>query len=232
MFGNPMTSILTNQITWPCELSERTKAEILDVAIELDGIQKYATLLHGDDERGLFYCAQGLGTFATTSLDNRPLASFIFGKQMWVGAVAIEIYPRFNLYTCELEPIRSLFFPKKDLNKLAETNGEVYKLLYSIMRTNSPKLVQGMHLSFYGIEERINFFLLELARSKKVTDSTRIEIKITQQQLSEIANVSRPRVNEVLNKFAQKGFIELVRGKMIITNYAGMCKALEDKVVM
>ncbi|MCL1068982.1 Crp/Fnr family transcriptional regulator [Shewanella olleyana] len=227
-----MTSILTNQIIWPCELSERTKADILDVAIEIDGIDKYSTLIDGDHQRGLLYCVQGLGTFATTSLDNRPLASFIFGKQMWVGAVAIEIYPKINLYTCELEPLKSLFFPKKDLNTLAETNGEVYKLFYSIMRTNSPKLVQGMHLSFYGIEERINFFLLELARSKKLTDSPRIEIKITQQQLSEIANVSRPRVNEILNKFAQQGFIELVRGKMIITDYAGMCKALEDKVVM
>lgn len=232
MFGNPMTSILAHQISWPCELSEQTKAEILDLAIELEGIEKYATLLDGDHQRGLFYCAQGLGAFATTSLDNRPLASFIFGKQMWVGAVAIEIFPKINLYTCELEPIRSLFFPKKDLNELAKTNSEIYKLLYSIMRTNTPKLVQGMHLSFYGIEERIAFFLLELARSKKNTDLPRIEIKITQQQLSEIANVSRPRVNEVLNKFSQRELIELVRGKMIISNYAGLNKALEDKVVM
>ncbi|MBQ4889747.1 hypothetical protein A9267_07310 [Shewanella sp. UCD-FRSSP16_17] len=227
-----MSLLSTKQIQWPCELSEITKAEIMDLAIEIDGIDRYSTLIDGDQQRGIYYCVQGLGTFATTSIDNRPLASFIFGKQMWVGAVAIEIYPKINLYTCELEPLKSLFFPKSELNELAKRNNEVYKLLYSIMRTNSPKIVQGMHLSFYGIEERIAFFLLELVRSKKSTNIPRIEIKITQQQLSEIANVSRPRVNEVLNKLAQEGLIELVRGKLYINDYAALAQSLEDRVVM
>ncbi|WP_153914210.1 Crp/Fnr family transcriptional regulator [Shewanella sp. TC10] len=227
-----MSFVLSNQIHWPCELSDNTKSEIMDLAIEIDGIEKYSTLIDGDQQRGIYYCVQGLGTFATTSIDNRPLASFIFGKEMWVGAVAIEVYPKINLYTCELEPIKSLFFPKKGLNELAKVNPEVYKLLYSIMRTNSPKILQGMHLSFYGIEERIAHFLLELVRSKKSTNLPRIEIKITQQQLSEIANVSRPRVNEVLNKLAQKDMIELVRGKLYVNDYATLAKYLESRVVI
>ncbi|WP_144210756.1 Crp/Fnr family transcriptional regulator [Shewanella donghaensis] len=227
-----MTLALSNQIIWPCDLSEASKADIMDIAVKVDGVDKYKTLLDDDYKRGLFYCVHGLGTFATTSLDNRPLASFIFGKGMWVGAVAIEIFPKINLYTCELEPLTSYFFSKKELNELAKSNGEIYKLLYSIMRNNTPKLVQGMHLSFYGIEERIMYFLLELARSKGIVDTSVIELKITQQQLSEIANVSRPRVNEILNKLAGLGYISLVRGKMIILNYEGLTKSLVDKVVM
>ena len=227
-----MTLALSNQIIWPCELSETSKADIIDIAVEIDGIDKYSTLLDDDYKRGLFYCVHGLGTFATTSSDNRPLASFIFGKSMWVGAVAIDISPKINLYTCELEPLKSYFFPKRELNELAKSNGEIYKLLYSIMRQNTPKLVLGMHLSFYGIEERIIYFLLELVRSKGVADAPIVELKITQQQLSEIANVSRPRVNEVLNKLAGLRYIALVRGKINILDYIGLSKVLTAKVVM
>ncbi|MEZ9367570.1 Crp/Fnr family transcriptional regulator [Shewanella sp. 10N.286.51.B2] len=227
-----MTLALRKQINWPCELSERTKAEIMDIAVDDQGIEKYSNLLADDSERGYFYCIDGLGTFATTSADNRPLASFIFGKEMWVGAVAVEIFPKISLYTNELEPINSLFFPKCELTELANINPEIYKFIYSIMRRNTPKLVQGMHLSFYGIEERIIHFLLELVRAKRMIDLLVIELKITQQQLSEIANVSRPRVNEVLNKLAEDGYIDLVRGKMIILDYTRLSELLALRVTM
>ena len=78
----------------------------------------------------------------------------------------------------------------------------------------SSRLVEVMYDS---LDRRVHRRLLDLVRTYGDSDGTRpVTVPLTQEQLAELVGGTRPSVNEVLQKLARKGVVELGRGRIIV----------------
>jgi CRP-like cAMP-binding protein len=73
------------------------------------------------------------------------------------------------------------------------------------------------------VERRVRRRLVELAALYPVADGVP-EITLTQEAISELASAARPTVNGILREEAERGTIELARGKTRILDLDGLRK--------
>jgi CRP-like cAMP-binding protein len=68
-------------------------------------------------------------------------------------------------------------------------------------------------------EQRLGQTLLQLARTmgKKDQQSTRIELKISHNELSEMVGTTRPRISFFMQKFRHLGLIETTREHFLVS---------------
>jgi CRP/FNR family cyclic AMP-dependent transcriptional regulator len=79
---------------------------------------------------------------------------------------------------------------------------------------------------YVSADMRVLRRLVDLARLSDQGDTT-IEIPLTQEDLAEIAGVTRPTVNRVLKKEQDRGTIKLSRGSITVTDKARLAERVE-----
>ncbi len=77
----------------------------------------------------------------------------------------------------------------------------------------SSRLVESMYDS---LDRRVYRRLIDLVSTYGADSSGPVMIPVTQEQLSELVGGTRPSVNQVLQRLAQQGVVELGRGRIII----------------
>lgn len=201
----------TDDIRWPCILPTATQESLLRIARQYDHSQLVGPL------PGVFYVASGcLVSYATnTSMDNS--LGLLFGRGCWFGIQSIHntTYRPVHLYE-SLLPTKLILFPRDELESLLAEDPWIYKLLFYIAQYISRIELQMGSNNLHCLITRVAFVLLELAVKHALSNDRKLCIKITQQTLSQIVGISRPRVNEVLKFLADAGELLLNRGEITL----------------
>jgi CRP-like cAMP-binding protein len=68
-----------------------------------------------------------------------------------------------------------------------------------------------------GLDRRVYRRLVDLVSTYRPDDSAHpVMIPVTQEQLAELVGGTRPSVNQVLQRLAKEGVVELGRGRIVV----------------
>lgn len=208
---------MNNDIAWPCVLHPSTQASLLALAKPFDCQRLTGSL------PGVIYVSSGclVGYAANASMSNS--LGLIFGRGCWLGTQSIHnpAYAPSERYETLL-PTELWLFPRADVELLSEKDPEVFKFLFHIAQQVVRISLQMGSNTLFCLTTRIAYVLLELVAKNTAADPFASSLQITQQKLSQIAGISRPRVNEVLKELARTGEITIRRGGLDITDMASL----------
>lgn len=204
-----VSPMLIADIQWPCSLSQASKERLLAIAQSYDYKQLTGPM------PGILYVASGCLVGYTTNEKMESSLGMIFGHGCWFGIQGIgnPSYEPSGWYETLL-PTELILFPKQELEQLLTQDPELYKLLFVISQHIGRMLLQLGSNTLFCLTTRVTYLLLELANHQPPKESSPPVISITQQVLSQIAGISRPRVNEALKVLADAGEIALGRGEI------------------
>lgn len=198
-------------ISWPCALPAATQESLLRIARHYDHSQLVGPL------PGVLYVASGslVGYATSTSMDNS--LGLVFGRGCWFGIQSIH-NPGYvpTEYFESLTPTELILFPREELEPLLAQDPEIYKLLFYIAQYIGRIVLQMGSNGLHCLTTRITYVLLELAIKHVTANESAPRVVITQQTLSQIVGISRPRVNEVLKLLADEGELLLGRGEITL----------------
>ncbi|WP_421249006.1 Crp/Fnr family transcriptional regulator [Aeromonas jandaei] len=136
----------------------------------------------------------------------------LYGAGSWFGIQVIH-----NRYSPQvmyelLRPTQLFFLPKAEIESSLLKDVEIYKFLFFISQRVGRLSLQMGSNALHCLTSRTIYVLLELSAKNLDENKSSLVIKITQQKLSQIVGVSRPRLNEVLQNLVVAGEISLGRG--------------------
>lgn len=141
-----------------------------------------------------------------------------FGEMALVGGMrrsatvaALEESETFSIYQTDFERLR---------RQHPAVSEVLVRFLVSEVRMLNERLLEALYVP---VERRVLRRLVELAELYPGKDGVP-EITLTQEAISELAGAARPTVNRVLREEAERGTIELMRGKTRILDVDGLRK--------
>ena len=141
-----------------------------------------------------------------------------FGEMALVGSMrrsatvaALQESETFSIYQPDFERLR---------RHHPAVNDVLVRFLVSEVRMLNERLLEALYVP---VERRVLRRLVELADLYSASDGIP-EINLTQEAISELAGAARPTVNRVLREEAERGTIELLRGRTRILDVDGLRK--------
>lgn len=146
---------------------------------------------------------------------SRPLATaFLFGKEN-----------RFPVTVTANNDVRILAVPVSEFLKLLQKNIRILKNYLNSISSRSQFLSQKLHfLNFKTIREKMAHFLLQQAGENFHS----IELKTTQQQLSELFGVTRPSLARVLSEMQREKLFIIEKKTVTILNRQKLNEILKN----
>ena len=227
-----MTDFPIKNINWPAELSDNLKNKLMAIAQLKKDLKQYPSHIVNGDTPGVSYLIDGIIMIYYTSENMNNIRGIVCGQHDWLGADTIDRNTESTIFIEQVEEVKYLFFPTDKVKKLAETEPEVFKWLYYCFVKMQPSILQNQLISIHDKEIRIVYALLTLAKHKQVLLGQQTSLQISQQQLSTITGLSRPRINEVLKKIEKQNEIVIERGKIHIIDKLALGKRLDHANLM
>jgi CRP-like cAMP-binding protein len=176
---------------------------------------------------GLMYIKSGRFSISLPQTNMETIYSFVVGPQRWFGSVSLMGLPHPFVLINEIEKTELLYISTKRLIEIADNNPLIYKWLLNIATDNFPLWFQAPIIAFSSREIRVLYCLTTLLPLNNV-DINPVIINISQQRISDICGLSRPRVNEVLKELEQNKLLKLSHKKIQIMNIKKVFKKLDD----
>jgi len=176
---------------------------------------------------GLIYIKQGRFSFSLPQQNLDTLYSFIVEQHGWFGGLTVMPLAHPFLLVNEIEKVELLYIPKNRLTKIADSHPLIYKWLLKIAAENIPQWFQVPLIALSNKKIRVIYCLATLIPLNKSNFNV-IEIDASQQKISNICGLSRPRVNEVLKELERQELIQVQHKKIIIHNTKTLFKLLDD----
>ncbi len=176
---------------------------------------------------GIIYIKQGRFSISLPQRSMDTLYSFIVEPNSWFGGLTLMPLPHPFLLINELENVELLYISKRRLTEIADANPLIYKWLLNIAADNMPQWFQAPLIALSNKKIRVIYCLATLLPLNKKGIST-IEVDTSQQKISDICGLSRPRVNEVLKALEQLRLIQVEHKKIIIHNPLALFKLLDE----
>lgn len=181
----------------------------------------------GDPADTLHLVAKGrLAARVTTSLGDTVIFS-VLGPRDFFGELALlgDAVRTSSIVALEESETRALH--RLDFERLRSSHAGVDRMLMQVLaqqvRRLSAHLVEALYLP---AEQRILRRLVEVAAAYGTLDQP-VTIPLTQEHIAELAGTSRATVNRVLREEAQRGTVELKRGKTTLRDPSGLRRGLE-----
>lgn len=206
---------LATDIRWPCTLPPQLRDDFIDMAEPLD-LKRL-----NDGLPGIVYIRSGCLTGYTFSENMDASLGMLHGHGCWFGIQSIHALPTPGIYEA-ITPTELVLFPKEKVESWLNRHPEGYQLLFFIAQHIGRILVQTGSNTLLSLTSRIIYVLLELANKAAPPNDVESRIKITQQTLSHIVGISRPRLNEILHVLSEQGAIRTERGTIVIRDPAGL----------
>jgi CRP/FNR family transcriptional regulator, cyclic AMP receptor protein len=141
-----------------------------------------------------------------------------FGEMALVGGVrrsatvaALEESETFSIYQPDFDRLRREHHAVGDV---------LVRFLVNEVRMLNERVLEALYVP---VERRVVRRLVELAELYPSADGVP-EITMTQEAIAELAGAKRPTVNRVLREEADRGLIELLRGKIRILDLEGLSR--------
>lgn len=216
-----MTSMTTNLGRRSIKTSDVVRAQRLfqDLAPEaLDQLCRVARLvrfsrgetvfLKGDDANALFVVVEGAIRVSSGSTDGRTAMLNLIGSGEVFGEVAVlDGLPRTTDAIAHSDSVL-LSIARRDLFELIDTQPQLMmKLIVLLCGRVRATSQQVEWLMLQSMSARLAGTIMRLA--ERDTDRAPLRLQLTQQQVSEMAGMSRESVNKLLARWASQGWIRL-----------------------
>ncbi|GAA4502524.1 Crp/Fnr family transcriptional regulator [Pseudaeromonas paramecii] len=213
------------QATWPGDIATSLQQALLAIARPVDLLQQYNRL---NPPPGIFYLEQGAVLLAIPDGQMKRSIGMALGPGDWWGFHAFnpEVHQLFSLMEVLLPPVAWLL-PKAEVEGLGRQQPEVYKWLFAIALQQHGVRLQLNLNSWHSLPQRVAYLLLHLGDRCGQDLPEGLQLPISQQQLSLLAGISRPRLNEVLKQFELDGLLRLARGRILLLDLPGLRAPLQ-----
>jgi CRP/FNR family transcriptional regulator/CRP/FNR family cyclic AMP-dependent transcriptional regulator len=177
-------------------------------------------IFHREDVGQVLYVIKaGKVNICLISPEGQEISLVVLGKGDFFGELAIlDGLPR-STDAIALERVECYTLQRSDIHTAILKNPhfaiQVLEILCWRLRKTDDKVEDLVVLDVYG---RVAKKLLDLAHEHGVTteDGTRIEMRLTQQDLASMVGASRESVNKVLGYFTDKGYISSDKHKITL----------------
>jgi len=128
-----------------------------------------------------------------------------------------------------LEDVETRSLSAEAFRQLRSRHGGVDDLLLSLLARRIEELTRRLVETMYdGLDRRVCRRLVDLAGAYADGPAGDVVIPLTQDALSEVVGSKRPSVNQVLQRLAARGAVELARGRIIIRDRASLARWAGD----
>lgn len=175
----------------------------------------------GDGSDSLHLVEAGrLAVRVDTSAGDTAMFSVI-GAGDWFGELSLlggHATPVRTATVVALEPAATRSLARADFAELRRKHAGTGELLLTLLSRRieelSSRLVEAM---YDGLDRRVYRRLLDLHRAYRTESNGQpVMIPLTQAQIAELVGGTRPSVNQVLQRLAQQGVVELGRGRLVV----------------
>ncbi len=177
-------------------------------------------IFHREDPGQVLYVIkEGKVKISLISPDGQEISLVVFGKGECFGEFAIlDGLPR-SADAVALEKVECYTLQRSDFHNAIMKNPkiaiQIIEVLTRRLRSTDQMVEDLIFLDVYG---RVAKKLLELAdtHGTKVDDGTRIDVRLTQQEIASMVGASRESVNKVVGYFTDKNFISTDKHKITL----------------
>jgi CRP/FNR family cyclic AMP-dependent transcriptional regulator len=172
-----------------------------------------------DPGQVLYVIKEGKVKICLISPDGQEISLVVFGKGECFGEFAIlDGLPR-SADAVALEKVECYTLQRSDFHNAIMKNPKIAIQIIEVhtrrLRRTDQMVEDLIFLDVYG---RVAKKLLELAdtHGTKVGDGTRIDVRLTQQEIASMVGASRESVNKVMGYFTDKNFISTDKHKITL----------------
>ena len=203
-------TIYLKQVPLFAGLTEEDIRELMAVARKRT-FRSGEVIFHRDDPGQVLYVIkEGKVKISLVSPDGQEIVLTVLGKGECFGEFTIlDELPR-SADAITLEKVECYTLQRSDFHNAILKNPkiaiQVLQVLTKRLRINDQMVEDLIFLDVYG---RVAKKLLELAEThgEKIENGTRINVRLTQQELASMVGASRESVNKVMGYFTDKNFI-------------------------
>ena len=157
-------------------------------------------------------------TFKTND-DGKELIINIFDKNDYIGYVDLLQENNYTESAAAMEDCEVCLIPKNDFNNLVHKNRQVaqkfIQMLSNNVKSNEDQLLK---LAYNSVRKRISEALLKFHSHLSKEGSTSNNMKISREDLSNVAGTSLETAIRTLSDFKDEKLIEIESGKITILN--------------
>jgi CRP/FNR family cyclic AMP-dependent transcriptional regulator len=200
------------------ELREDTLRALADRSVERSYPRHGRLFYQGDPGSGLYVLASGLVKVVVTSEDGEEMVLVTLGPGDAFGELSIVDGGPRSASAEALEPTVALVITREVLLDLATRDSGLTEALLRTLGALLRRLTeQASDLVFLDLPGRMAKLLAMLAaeRGSETPDGIELDANLTQTDLAGMVGASRQSVNQILQGFARRGYLQ-VRGRRIV----------------
>lgn len=216
---------------WPllASLSESDRRDVLANTRRRRFAKGEVVVHEGDPADSLHLVVSGrlAVRVATSSGDNATLN--ILGPGDYFGELSLldGRQPARTASIVTLEPAETLTLAASAFRELRERHRGAEQLLLTLLARRVEELSARLLETMYdGLDRRVYRRLVELGRVYADSDDPQspVVVPLTQEQLAELVGGTRPSVNQVLKRLAERSVIEIGRGRVTVLDRAWLAQ--------
>jgi CRP/FNR family cyclic AMP-dependent transcriptional regulator len=200
------------------ELREDTLRALADRSVERSYPRHGRLFYQGDPGSGLYVLASGLVKVVVTSEDGEEMVLVTLGPGDAFGELSIVDGGPRSASAEALEPTVALVITREVLLDLATRDSGLTEALLRTLGALLRRLTeQASDLVFLDLPGRMAKLLAMLAaeRGSETPEGIELDANLTQTDLAGMVGASRQSVNQILQGFARRGYLQ-VRGRRIV----------------
>ncbi|GAA1154073.1 Crp/Fnr family transcriptional regulator [Nocardioides aquiterrae] len=173
----------------------------------------------GDPSDSLHLVASGRLAVRVSTSDGENATINLLGPGDYFGELSLlEGSPPVRSATIvALEPAETLSLSAAEFRELRRRHPAANQLLLSLMARRVEELSARLLEAMYdGLDRRVHRRLAELAELYDDGRPGAVVVPLTQEHLAELVGGTRPSVNQVLQRLAADGIVELGRGRVTV----------------
>jgi CRP/FNR family cyclic AMP-dependent transcriptional regulator len=199
-------------------LDEPTLRALAERSVERSFPRHGRLFFQGDPGSGLFVVANGLVKVVVTSEDGEEMVLVTLGPGEALGELAVVDGGPRSAAAEALEPTSALLITRPVVLELAARDPALTEALLKALGGLLRRLTeQASDLVFLDLPGRMAKLLAGLAAERGTATAEGIELdaNLTQTDLAGMVGASRQSVNQILQGFARRGYLQ-VRGRRIV----------------
>jgi CRP/FNR family cyclic AMP-dependent transcriptional regulator len=201
-------------------LEEPTLRVLAERAIERSYPRHGRLFYQGDPGTGLFVVASGLVKVVVTSEDGEEMVLVTLGPGEALGELSIVDGGPRSASAEALEPTVALIITRPVLLDLATRDRALTEALLQTLGGLLRRLTeQAADLVFLDLPGRMAKLLAGLAaeRGTETPEGIELDAGLTQTDLGAMVGASRQSVNQILQGFARRGFLQVQGRRIVVT---------------
>jgi CRP/FNR family transcriptional regulator, cyclic AMP receptor protein len=213
------------QVSLFADLADEDIHELMTVA-KRRPFRSGEVIFHRDDPGQVLYMIkEGKVKICIISPDGQEISLAVLGKGEYFGEFALlDGLPR-SADAIALEKVECYSLQRSDFHNAIMKNPKIaIQVLEALTRRlrNTDQMVED--LIFLDVYGRVAKKLLELADAHgvKTESGTRIDVRLTQQELASMVGASRESVNKVMGYFSEKDFISTDKHRITLHRIADL----------